>query len=29
MGGQEREDVVNYFTKNYKANLERGAIELS
>jgi len=27
MGGAEREEVVNFFTKNYKANLEAGSKE--
>ena len=29
MGGTEREEVVNFFTKNYQRNLEKGAQELA
>ena len=27
MGGSDRETLINYFTLNYKANLEKGSLE--
>ena len=27
MGGSDRESLINYFTLNYKANLEKGSLE--